>query len=67
MKKKAVALLSGGLDSTAALAIAKKEEFDVYALSFDYRQRHRIEIENLLQGFCAVNAQGVSINKLIFH
>ena len=67
MKKKAVALLSGGLDSTAALAIAKKEEFDVYALSFDYRQRHRIEIENMLQGFCAVNEQGVSINKLIFH
>ena len=67
MKKKAVALLSGGLDPTAALAIAKKEEFDVYALSFDYRQRHRIEIENMLQGFCAVNEQGLSINKLIFH
>ena len=45
MKKKAVVLLSGGLDSTTALAIAKKEGFDVYALSFDYGQRHRIELE----------------------
>ena len=67
MKKKAVVLLSGGLDSTTALAIGKKEGFDAYALRFHYGQRHRIEIENLLQGFCAVNEQGVSINKLIFH
>ena len=49
MKKKAVVLLSGGLDSTTALAIAKKEGFDVYALSFDYRQRHRIELERAKQ------------------
>ena len=45
MKKKAVVLLSGGLDSTTTLAIAKKEGFGVYALSFDYGQRHRIELE----------------------
>ena len=49
MKKKAVVLLSGGLDSTTALAIAKKEGFDVYALSFDYGQRHRIELERAKQ------------------
>jgi 7-cyano-7-deazaguanine synthase len=39
-KKKAVVLLSGGLDSTTVLAIAKAEEYDIYGLSFSYGQRH---------------------------
>jgi len=43
--KKAVVLLSGGLDSTTVLALAKADGFQVHALSFDYGQRHRIEIE----------------------
>ena len=43
--KKAVALSSGGLDSTTAIALAIKQGFDVYALSFDYGQRHRCELE----------------------
>jgi len=42
---KAVALLSGGLDSTTALAIAKSEGFEPYALTFRYGQRHMAEIE----------------------
>ena len=42
--KKAVILLSGGLDSATAMAIAKRAEFDCYALSFDYGQRHRFEL-----------------------
>ena len=42
--KKAVILLSGGLDSTTCLAYAKHHEFDCYALSFNYYQRHNSEL-----------------------
>jgi len=42
---KAVCLLSGGLDSSTCLAIAQREGYEIYALSFDYGQRHRIELE----------------------
>jgi 7-cyano-7-deazaguanine synthase len=45
MKKKAVVLLSGGLDSTTTLAMAKELGFDAYALTFNYGQRHDLEIE----------------------
>ena len=43
--RKAVCLLSGGLDSSTCLALARRDGFDCYALSFDYGQRHRIELE----------------------
>jgi 7-cyano-7-deazaguanine synthase len=43
--KKAVVLLSGGLDSATTLAIARSEGFQCYALTFKYGQRHRQEIE----------------------
>ena len=42
--KRAVVLLSGGLDSTTTLATAIAEDYETYALSFDYGQRHKIEI-----------------------
>jgi 7-cyano-7-deazaguanine synthase len=43
--KRAVVLLSGGLDSSTTLAIARAQGFECYALSFDYGQRHRVELE----------------------
>ncbi len=43
--KRAVVLLSGGLDSTTTLATAIAEGYETYALSFEYGQRHKIEID----------------------
>lgn len=43
--KRAVVLLSGGLDSSVAIHLAKSEGFEVYALSFDYGQKHNKELE----------------------
>jgi len=44
-ERRAVVLLSGGLDSTTTLAIAKNEGYKIYSLTFRYGQRHEIEIE----------------------
>jgi 7-cyano-7-deazaguanine synthase len=46
---KAVILLSGGLDSTTTLAIAKSQGFDCYALSFDYGQKQKSELNSAKQ------------------
>ena len=52
--KKAVVLLSGGLDSATALAIAREQGFACYALSFDYGQRHATELDAARQVAAAV-------------
>ncbi len=44
-KNKAIVLSSGGLDSTTAMAIARREGYEIYSLSFRYGQRHAIELE----------------------
>jgi 7-cyano-7-deazaguanine synthase len=44
-RAKAVCLLSGGLDSATCLAAAKRDGFKCYTLSFDYGQRHRVELD----------------------
>jgi 7-cyano-7-deazaguanine synthase len=45
VERKAVVLLSGGLDSSTVVAIAKSQGFSVYALSFDYGQTHKVELQ----------------------
>jgi 7-cyano-7-deazaguanine synthase len=45
MSGHAIVLLSGGLDSSTCLLIAKHEGYEVHALSFDYGQRHRVELD----------------------
>lgn len=51
----AVVLVSGGLDSATILAIANREGYELNAVSFDYGQRHRFELE-AAQKVCAANA-----------
>ena len=55
--EKAVVLLSGGLDSTTVLAIAKDEGFEPYALSFRYGQRHQVELDSATR---VADAMGVA-------
>lgn len=62
MKKRAVILLSGGLDSVTALAIAKSEGYDCYSISFDYGQRHKTE---LLAAEHLAHKSGVVSHKVI--
>ena len=59
---RAVILLSGGLDSTTTLAVAKAAGFDCFALSVDYGQRHRIELE---RATALAKAMGVVEHRIV--
>ena len=56
-RKPAVCLLSGGLDSSTCLALARREGYAVHALSFDYGQRHRVELEAAARVAAAVGVE----------
>ena len=59
---KAVVLLSGGLDSATALAVARSQGFELYALSVDYGQRHRVELE---RAAAVAKATGVAEHRTV--
>jgi 7-cyano-7-deazaguanine synthase len=56
MPARAVVLLSGGLDSATALAVAREEGYECFALSFDYGQRHARELESAQQVAASLGA-----------
>ena len=62
MKPKAVVLLSGGLDSATVAASAIRDGFEVCALSFEYGQRHSVELEAARR---VVDALGIAEHKII--
>ena len=65
MNKRAVILLSGGLDSVTALAIAKAEGYECFSISFDYGQRHKTELvaaENLAKKANVVSHKVIQID-----
>ena len=55
--RKAVVLLSGGLDSATVLAMARQQGYACHALSVDYGQRHRVELEAAVRVARALGAE----------
>jgi 7-cyano-7-deazaguanine synthase len=60
----AVCLLSGGLDSATCLAYARREGFACYALSFDYGQRHRVELAAAARVAAAIRVERHLVTKI---
>jgi 7-cyano-7-deazaguanine synthase len=61
---RAICLLSGGLDSSTCLAIARQQGFDCYCLSFDYGQRHKVELEAAARIAESLGAKELRIAKI---
>ena len=66
MTARAVVLLSGGLDSATCLLIARESGFELHAISFDYGQRHAIELECARRIAAAAGAREHRIAKIDF-
>ena len=64
LNKKAVCLLSGGLDSATCLALARRDGFDCCALSFDYGQRHITELDAARRIAAALGAKAHRVGKI---
>ncbi|MDG1436532.1 MAG: 7-cyano-7-deazaguanine synthase QueC [Rickettsiaceae bacterium] len=64
MSKKAVVLVSGGLDSSTVLAMVEKQGFEIHALSFNYAQNHVIEIEKIKKFITNYNVKNHQIINL---
>ncbi|HNX60818.1 MAG TPA: 7-cyano-7-deazaguanine synthase, partial [Spirochaetota bacterium] len=67
--KKAVILLSGGLDSATVAAIAASQDYSLYALSFEYGQKHNIELEaakKIAELYKAVEHVVIPLNPIVF-
>ena len=64
--KKGLVLLSGGLDSTVTLSICKESNIDVHAMTFDYGQRHKVELDFAKWQAKKFNCNKVSENKFSF-
>lgn len=64
MTKKAIVLLSGGLDSTTVAGVAQNSGFELYALSFSYGQRHEIELEFAKKVAAKLNVKEHKIAKI---
>ena len=64
MKKQAVLSLSGGMDSSTLLLHLLANEYEVTALSFDYGQKHKIELERAQQLVDYINDMGAQNNNI---
>ena len=62
--EKAVCLLSGGLDSATCLALARRDGYQCYAISFDYGQRHKIELASAARVAKALGAERHLVAKI---
>ena len=63
-ERRAICLLSGGLDSATCLAIARKQGYFCYCLSFDYGQRHRVELISARKVATALGAEAHQVVKI---
>jgi 7-cyano-7-deazaguanine synthase len=62
--RKAVCLLSGGLDSSTCVALARREGYACYALTFDYGQRHKVELEAATRVAAALGVERQIVAKI---